>query len=37
MVLLKNEGVEPLPMDRDLEDVSGDGFGAEREQAVEVG
>jgi len=36
MVLLKNEGVEPLPTDRDLEAVAGDGFGAEREQAVEV-
>jgi tRNA uridine 5-carboxymethylaminomethyl modification enzyme len=36
MVLLKNEGVEPLPMDRDLEEVSGDGFGVSRETAVSV-
>jgi tRNA uridine 5-carboxymethylaminomethyl modification enzyme len=37
MVLLKNEGVEPLPMDRDLDEVAGDGFGVSRETAVEVG
>ncbi|MFB6248305.1 MAG: tRNA uridine-5-carboxymethylaminomethyl(34) synthesis enzyme MnmG, partial [Salinibacter sp.] len=37
MVLLKNEGVEPLPMGRELGGVAGDGFGAERTQAVEVG
>jgi tRNA uridine 5-carboxymethylaminomethyl modification enzyme len=36
MVLLKNEGVEPMSTDRTLETVAGDGFGAEREQAVEV-
>jgi tRNA uridine 5-carboxymethylaminomethyl modification enzyme len=37
MVLLKNEGVEPLPTDRDLEAVAGDGFGVSRETAVSVG
>jgi tRNA uridine 5-carboxymethylaminomethyl modification enzyme len=37
MVLLKNEGVEPLPVDRDLEEGGGDGFGVSRETAVEVG
>jgi tRNA uridine 5-carboxymethylaminomethyl modification enzyme len=37
MVLLKNEGVEPLPTDRDLDEVAGDGFGVSRETAVEVG
>jgi tRNA uridine 5-carboxymethylaminomethyl modification enzyme len=40
MVLLKNEGVEPLSMDRDLDldAMGGDGqsFGASREQAVQV-
>jgi len=36
MVLLKNEGVEPLPMDRDLDEVGGDGFGVSRGTAVEV-
>ncbi|MEF8796314.1 MAG: tRNA uridine-5-carboxymethylaminomethyl(34) synthesis enzyme MnmG [Salinivenus sp.] len=40
MVLLKNEGVEPLPMERDLDldAMGGDGqsFGVSREQAVEV-
>ena len=37
MVLLKNEGIEPLPMDRDLDTVAGDGFGVSRETAVSVG
>jgi tRNA uridine 5-carboxymethylaminomethyl modification enzyme len=37
MVLLKNEGVEPLPTDRNLEAVAGDGFGVSRETAVSVG
>jgi tRNA uridine 5-carboxymethylaminomethyl modification enzyme len=41
MVLLKNEGVEPMPKDRDLnlDAMGGDGqsFGVSRETAVEVG
>ena len=41
MVLLKNEGVEPLPKERDLDldTMGGDGqsFGVSRETAVEVG
>jgi tRNA uridine 5-carboxymethylaminomethyl modification enzyme len=40
MVLLKNEGVEPLPKERDLDldAMGGDGqsFGVSREQAVEI-